>query len=293
MVKDFLNSCKIEAGFLEKKYTDYEIDELADNYIKAQEEENELLAESYFAALILRHTFLIKKYTDKPAKNYLNYTTEDVVDWLVTSLTLTLEEKAWHDKDCCFTTLLSNKIEFRCYQQKVYESKLQKNRLNYDKVSLDIPVEGKDGEEKSLIDFIESEDYNSQSAEKQYSRVDYIIQDLLNKDKIIEAIICSTIAYNDCEKVESKVVKETLSNGTVIKRKNCSRSLSNLTCAKVMTSYNYDSFIKEFKAKYCNISENKLKASLKHIKNCTNKEIYSYIDATKNLVQANYSNFRG
>ena len=291
MLKDFLNSCKIEASFLDKPYTKYSIEELADNYIKAQENKNDLLAESYLAALILRHAFLIKKYSEKPARNYLNYTVEDVVDWLVTSLNLTLDEKAWNQKNCCFTTLLSNKIEFRCYQQKVYESKLQKNRLNYDNISLDSTITDKDGKEDSLLDLISAEGSDYQSTEKQYSKVDYIVQDLLDKNKIIEAIICDTIAYNDCEKVDQTIVKENLSDGSIIRKKNCTRSLSKLICAKMIHNFTYANFIKEFTARYSNISKNKIKTGLSWIKKCSNKEIYSYIDATKNLVQNNYTNF--
>jgi hypothetical protein len=291
MLKDFLNSCKIEASFLDKAYTEYSIDELANNYVNAQENKDDLLAESYLAALILRHAFLIKKYSEKPAKNYLNYTTEDVVDWLITSLNLTLEEKSWNQKGYRFTTLLSNKIEYRCYQQKIYESKLQRNRLNYDNISLDTTVPDKDGEDKCLLDIIPAENSDYLSAEKQYSKVDYIVQDLLDKNKIIEAIICDTIAYNNCEKVKNTVVKETLSDNSVIKKKNCTRSLSKLTCAKLIRNFTSTKFTKEFTARYSSVSKNKIKTILSWIKKCSNKEIYSYIDATKNLVQNNYTKF--
>ena len=199
MLGDAKKDFTLYARMLEKPYEEYKIDELATNYCLAVDADDEYGKSVYLSALILRFWYQINKmYMANPT---LGYSREDFLDVLVDGIYKACEPRyrAWMNPEKkvnaqqCLNMCIQTKL-----RERYYFANLDKHRANQNVVSLETPFNSDSEDGTALIDTLEAEatpEYGTDSL--------YIVQDYLNKNKIIEAIILDTIAFKDTFKSNS------------------------------------------------------------------------------------------
>lgn len=194
------------------------ITELADGYCEAIDENKSDLANEYFSALVVRFWGKIQKaYTKNKAA--LRVSKEDCYDWVISSIMMACDKSAriWQknpniNAQQAINQVFSTRFEKMAY----YESNLLKNNGAHATCSLDEPIGNQDDDKgHTLGDFIADE---ANEIEKE-GDVTGFIQSLLDKDKVVEAIIFDNIADPDKDvfKYKKKTIKTTNTDGEKIK----------------------------------------------------------------------------
>ena len=271
---------------LSQPYESYSIDELADAYCEATDANNKTLMDIYISALILRFWSKIDKmYKSNTVAPCLEY--EDFFEWLYEAIEYACKYRGWKDPT---KKLNAQQCINKCIEtiklQKYYNLRLDKNKtVNYC-TSMDAPVCGGDGDDtKTLGETLESEDYV-----EDYSTEDIkmLVQSYLNKNKIIEAIIIDTIAFNDVQRHFKKVVKTTNAAGETIRYTEHSSEFWPYRLVQIISklpSTYKASFMKRY-----HISEEKLSAVLEVIDKVPNTKLYKYLSKTLDELKVSYAN---
>ena len=114
-----------------------------------------------------------------------------------------------------------------------------------------------------------------------------LVQSYLNKNKVIEAIIIDTIAFNDVQRYFKKVVKTTNAEGEAYKYTDYSSEFWPYKLIQIVSKLP-STYKKDFLTKY-RISEEKLTAVLDTIDKSTNQKLYKYLDKTLAELRVNYT----
>ena len=163
---------------------------LANKYI--ENENNEILRESYFAALMLRYWYNIYKYYKTSRSSRLDL--EDFVDWLAESIMRAFKYRAW--------TIPGNKLYGdpngpdkvinRCIfstRNKYYQYyNMDKRKANYISTSLDSAFE----DTKFELPDIQDEEYEQETTRE-------LIQGFINNYRLDIALVMDCIITFDCE----------------------------------------------------------------------------------------------
>lgn len=189
MINDSKKMFEVAASRIENWQT---IDKnvLANKYIEY--ENNEMLREAYFAALMLRYWYNIYKYYKTSKSSRLDL--EDFVDWLAESIMRAFKYRAW--------TIPGNKLYGdpngpdkvinRCIfstRNKYYQYyNMDKRKANYISTSLDSAYE----DTKFEIPDIPDDDYEQESTRN-------LIQGFIDNYRIDIALILDCIITFDCE----------------------------------------------------------------------------------------------
>ena len=194
------------------------ITELADGYCEAIDGNKSDLANEYFSALVLRFWCKIQKaYTKNKAA--LRVSKEDCYDWVISSIMMTCDKSAriWQKNSNINAQQAINQVfSTRFEKMAYYESNLLKNKGAHITYSLDEPISSQDDDKgHTLGDFIADE---TNEIEKE-GDVTGFIQSLLDKDKVVEAIIFDNIADPDKDvcKYKKKTIKTTNADGEKVK----------------------------------------------------------------------------
>ena len=194
------------------------ITELADGYCEAIDGNKSDLANEYFSALVVRFWGKIQKaYTKNKAA--LRVSKEDCYDWVISSIMMAFDKIAriWQkntniNAQQAINQVFSTRFEKMAY----YESNLLKNKGAHITCSLDEPISSQDDDKGHTIgDLIADE---TTEIEKE-GDVTGFIQSLLDKDKVVEAIIFDNIADPDKDvfKYKKKTIKTTNADGEKVK----------------------------------------------------------------------------
>lgn len=262
-----------QARQLMRPYESYTIDELADAYCDAIDTKNESLKSIYISALILRFWYTIDKmYKSNTVAPCL--TREDFFWWLYEAIEYACKYRGWKDPT---KNLNAQQCINKCINtiklQKYYDLRLDKHKTVNHCTSLDTPICG-DGEDavKTLGDMIE--DPSSALDDSTYDMV-MLVQNYINKNQIIEAILIDNIVFNDVQKHYKRTVKVTNEDGSTYKYVEHS---SEFWGYKLIQNLNKlpDTYKDYFMDRY-NISENKLTAVLGAINRSTNQKLYKYL----------------
>lgn len=274
MLGDAKKDFTLYARMLEKPYEEYKIDELATNYCLAVDADDEYGKSVYLSALILRFWYQINKmYMANPT---LGYSREDFLDVLVDGIYKACEPRyrAWMNPEKkvnaqqCLNMCIQTKL-----RERYYFANLDKHRANQNVVSLETPFNSDSEDGTALIDVLEAEatpEYGTDSL--------YIVQDYLNKNKIIEAIILDTIAFKDTFKHNKKVIIEVNDEGEEEKRVEHSTEFWPYKLVQFVSKLPED-YDKYFLHKY-KVAVNKLNVALETIRKANNQKIYKMLDAT-------------
>lgn len=285
MLNETKRDLTICARRLAQPYESYSIDELADAYCDAVDTKNETLKNIYISALILRFWSKIDKmYKANTVAPCLEY--EDFFEWLYEAIEYACKYRGWKDPS---KNLNAQQCINKCIEtiklQKYYNLRLDKNKtVNYC-TSMDAPICGGDSDEtKTLGETLESEEVVDDHSSED---VMMLVQSYLNNNKIIEAIIIDTIAFNDVQKHFKKVVKTVNADGEVMRYTEHSSEFWPYRLVQIISklpSTYKSSFLKRY-----NVSEEKLTTVLDAIEKVPNTKLYKYMKSTLDDLRVSYA----
>ena len=270
---------------LAKPYEKYTIDELADAYCEALDSNNTVLMNNYYSALMLRFWYQIPKlYKDLCQYKDVDY--ERCYDGVNDSIRQACEptNRKWQTSSVSAEQVINQIISTRVRAAIIYEANLQKNAGKHLEVSLDAPICGdSDDAAKTIADTIEMEDpvYDHSS-----DNVISLVQDYINSNRIVEAILLDNIAFNDVQRHFKRVVKTTNSAGEAIKYTEHSSEFWPYKLVQIVSQLPA-TYKRTFMNRY-NISEEKLTSVLEAIDKSNNQKLYRYLDNCLNELRASY-----
>lgn len=284
MLQETKRDLMICARKLAKPYESYTIDELADAYCEAVDTNNSTLKDVYISALILRFWYTIDKmYKNNTVAPCLEY--EDFFWWLYEAIEYACKYRGWKDPT---KKLNAQQCINKCIDtiklQKYYDLRLDKKKtVNYC-TSMDAPISGEgDDTERTLADILEDDsiDYTAEA-----DSIIMLVQNYINNNKIIEAILIDNIAFNDVQKHHKKVIKATNTEGETYKYTEHSSEFWPFQLVKILNGLSV-----EYKATFArryHISDSKLTACLEALHGMNNQKIYRLIDRTLGELRATY-----
>ena len=274
--KDLINC----ARKLAKPYEKYSIDDLANAYCDAKDSNNETLKNIYISALILRFWSKIDKmYRENTVAPSLER--QDFFWWLYEAIEYACKYRGWRDpsKNLNAQTCINKCIE-TIKLQKYYNLRLDKRKaVNYC-VGLDDPVACNDKSDSAMTiaDMLESEErYDDHSSDD----VMTLVQSYINRNKIIEAIIIDSIAFNDVQKHSKRTVKTKNANGDDYKYVEHSSEFWPYRLVQIVSKLP-EEYKTEFMSKYY------IASVLDALKKVNNQKIYRYLDATLEELKTSY-----
>lgn len=280
--KKDLISC---ARKLTKPYEVYSIDELANAYCEAVDTNNKALKDIYISALVLRFWFnidkMFKSNTVAPSLER-----EDFFWWLYEAIEYACKYRGWMDPN---KNLNAQQCINRCIEtiklQKYYNLRLDKRKAVNFCCSMEDPIGGDTSEgAQTIADQLEAEEsYDDHSDDD----VMELVQSYVNRNKIIEAIIIDSIAFNDVQKHYKKTIKTKNYAGEDIKYVEHSSEFWPYKLVQIVSKLpaNYK---KSFMSRY-NISEEKLTAVMDVLSSVNNQKIYKYVNSAINDLKTSYS----
>lgn len=276
---------------LAQPYEKYSIDELANAYCDAVDTKNEALKDIYISALMLRFWFNIDKmYKANTVAPSLDH--EDFFWWLYDAIEYACKYRAWRNPE---KNLNAQQCINQCIdtiqRQKYYNLRLDKRKAANYCVSMDDPIvsatasASNPGESKTVGDMLEDEEsYDDHSADD----VMRLVQSYINRNKIIEAIIIDSIAFNDVNRYYKKTIKTKDANGNDYKYVEHSSEFWEYKLVKTINELSSSAeYGAEFVRRY-NISDLKLTACLEALHSMNNQKIYRSIDRTLSELRATY-----
>ena len=286
MLNDTKNDLVYQARKLMKPYETYSIDELATAYCEAVDSDNKELKDIYISALILRFWYTIDKmYRSNTVAPSLER--EDFFWWLYEAIEYACKYRGWMDPT---KNLNAQQCINKCIEtiklQKYYNLRLDKRKaVNYT-CSLEDPVylDGSSDSAQTIADVLDSEEsYDDHSQDD----VMMLVQSYINRNKIIEAIIIDSIAFNDVQKHFKKTVKTKNHKGEDIRYTEHSSEFWPFRLVQIISKLPKE-YKNSFMSKY-NISEEKLTSVLDAISGVNNQKLYKYLSNTLNELRATYS----
>lgn len=198
-------------------------------------ENNEDLKSAYFSAILLKKwPYIGKHYLNSKASGF---SIEDCYDMVIHGIQYALEKRKWKDpnnklyNDKCAPDKVLNRCIASARDIQYYLSNTGKRKGNYGKVSLDyISEEVKDCSE-ILADDNESEELN-----KDNISTHFLLENLVKKNKFIEALVIHSILNDDCF-VEKTTTQKFMLDEEEIKAKRSSQTFK--TGKLVDTLYKY------------------------------------------------------
>lgn len=284
-----LNDTKRDLTFLARKlvkpYEQYSINELADAYCDAVDNNDEALKNIYISALILRFWYTIDKmYKSNTVAPSLEY--EDFFWWLYEAIEYACKYRGWRDPS---KNLNAQQCINKCIDtiklQKYYDLRLDKRKVVNHTCSMDAPLGG-DGDDasKTIGDMLEAEgECDDHSADD----IVYLVQSYIDRNKIIEAILIDNIVNNDVQKHFKKTVKTTTADGETVRYTEHSSEFWPYRLIQIVSKLP-DTYKSYFLEKY-NISEEKLTAILDVIDRANNQKLYRYLDKTLAELRVSYA----
>lgn len=251
---------------------------MLDTLVEATEKGDGHLQDLCAAGLMLRYWSV---FTTKKVGVEVDYDTKISYGWK--GIELALEYKAWQNpeknvnadqavKQCIHTTFLREN----------YLLNLDKSKANNFSTSMDEEVNGSSvGENTSttLGDIIPDEaDLERQANFEATSMATSLVQSYINKNKIVEAIILDTIAFNDVNKETKKVVKYVDPEGNPKKYTQTYKEFWPFRCVQILSQLP-DTYASYFGMKY-HFNPAEFDRALAAIRGATNQKLYKYLDRT-------------
>jgi hypothetical protein len=145
---------------------------------------------------------------------------------------------------------------------------------------MDAPIGGEgDDATKTIGDMLEAEEsWDDHSKDD----VMILVQNYINRDKIVEAILIDNIAFNDVQRYYKQTIKTETGKYTEYSSEFWPYRLVQIV------SKLPDTYKQEFMAKY-RISEEKLDSVLAYVGKSNNQRIYKLLDRTLTDLRANYA----
>jgi len=288
MLENIRKSYAEAAGYI-LDYKKKTVEELADGYCEATDMGNTLDRDGYFAALMLRFWGRVEKI-HYACQTVPGFDREEAASLLAKCIIEALGYRAWKDpaKNTNAGSCINQLINSRGAPAVLYESNRAKSCGLLNQVSLNAPVSADGDCELTLEDTIEDAEGNTVERAAADSIAKSFVQNCISNNKVIEAIIFDTIAFNDTVDTEKKVVTKELADGTKLKQNICSSKFSERKCIALLSSLP-DNYADYFKGKYC-ISEKKLAAALEVVRAANNTKLYRQVRAAIANAKESFAN---
>ena len=283
-----LNDIKRDCVMYAKRLGDYETldtNYLADSYCEAKDK-GEYKQNYFFCALVLRFWYVIYKLFEKSPN--LGLEIEDYYCWLVEAIEYACKYRAWQDPtkhisaQACINQCI-NTIRLQHY----YEYNLDKSKANFGAISLDNSFSDDEAQNTLIDTLVDEKDLAyKENAEGEGVALSYI-QSYINKNKLVEAIILDTIAFNDTERQVKTTVKETLEDGTTRKYTEVRTEFWAHKLIQILGSLP-DDFETYFISKY-KVNQNALEAALEQIRKSNNQKLYKYLRKCLETCRADFN----
>lgn len=270
---------------LAQPYESYSIDELANAYCDAFDNNNETLKSVYISALILRFWSKIDKmYRSNTVAPSLERT--DFFWWVYEAIEYACKYRGWKDPT---KNLNAQQCINKCIEtiklQKYYDLRLDKHKAVNHCCSMDTTIgEDKDGSKRTLADVLEADDCTEDT-----SAIDItmLVQSYINRNKIIEAILIDNIAFNDVQKHFKRTVKTTNAEGETYRYTEHSSEFWPYRLIQIVNKLP-DTYKDSFLERY-SISEKKLTTVLDVIDKANNQKLYRYLKSTLSELKTAYT----
>ena len=156
---------------------------------------------------------------------------------------------------------------------------MDKNKANYNTASFDTPVgdENDNGTQRTLLDTVVDE-----NAERVVRMMDgatearQIIQTVIDKNRIVEAIIMDIIAFGDAEKITKHVKYGVDENGEKVKYTTYTREFWKFKAVQILSSLS-DDYQRYFVDNYL-VNTSALDSALNMLKKANNQKLYKEIE---------------
>lgn len=260
-------------------YSKLSVNELAEGYCDATDSGDEDMRDAYFSGLVLRFWYKINKICSENSS--LNLSHSDVFDWITNAILMACDKdaRAWRTNPNLNAQQVINQVlSTRFVAAAYYDSNLQKNQGKLNTCSLDDYLTDED-DGTTLGDTIAD-------SSNPYADTDVVavIQDFINKNKIVEAIIFDNIAFKDCYKHEQKIVKTTNTAGEAVKYTQHSSNFWPFKLVKELNALDVD-YLNYFVSTY-SVSKPILNAGFTAITHANNQKKYKMISAALNELKA-------
>ena len=294
ILKDLYNSYLLYANNIENWQNKNKTD-LANGYIEAENNKNELLMNSYFATLMCKYWYMIPYLYNQNKCLKLNI--EEFVSLIEDSIRKGLSYRRWLDED--FQVFKekdgAEKVFNRCIWSVIkaqYKfSNFYNNKINYETISLDElkeKLQKKDVKNKNLeLEKLEIEDFNDYiSKQNSKNNIKYIFEYFILNDDYISALIIDLIAYGKCFKDITE--KETLKDVDTNEDYEIKNSFVKFEPKKIVSLLNKlsEKNINYYKNNY-DLNQDIMKKCLIKVSKIPNKKLYEKIDTTLNTIKNN------
>ena len=256
----------------------------ADRYCEAMDKGDEQGKDVYISALMLKSWDQIKKMYEK-TKTAGMYSYEEYTSILYKCIMVACHYRAWQkpgsktNAQAC----INQAIASRGVAEIMYDSNRDTKKANVNALSMDAPIDDSDGRTTFAETIVDEGGGMRQTEEK--LAIEGFVQHYINDNKIIEAIIFDTIAFDDCfrdvKSVKTVKTKEGRSfryavRNSEFKKTECKRCLSSLP----------EDYDKYFFSRY-SVDKDALEASLKTLRASNDQKLSRFIvktlaDAKKN-----------
>ena len=270
-LEDALKSFKLCAKQIDN-YEKLTVNELADGYCDATDNGQEDLRDAYYSALVLRFWYKINKLYSENLT--LNLDKTDYFDWISNAILMACDKdaRAWRtNKSLNAQQVINQVLSTRFVAAAYYDSNLQKNQGKLNTMSLDDYV-GDEGDGITVGDMV-ADDTNPHAEDEAIS----VIQNFIDANKIVEAIIFDNIAFKDCYKHEQKVIREKNSAGENIKYTKHISSFWPFKLVKELNTLDIE-YGRYFISTY-SVSPTIFKAGIEAIQKANNQKKYKMIGA--------------
>lgn len=266
LYKSFVDVASTIDGFVigQKEDVPYDINYLANKYCEAVDMGDEQEKNKYISALMVRYWHMVPYLYEKSKSCGVEM--EDMVDWLYESFDKAFQYRSWLDPNKAISK--DKKGAEKCFNQCITSTRQRWykhfnqacRRINYSSYdSLDAPIKNGDG--INLIDTIVDD------SSTKFNYCNNIVQQFINKNDYIEALIIDGIINQDTFVTHSKsVINEGFSEENDYT--SCEYQFSMNKLFKHLRDVD-DNFISYFSKEY-SVDKNKLLSTVSSLKSYSN-----------------------
>lgn len=258
------------------------INKVADMYCNATDTNNETLRNQTISALMLLFYGEINKMQQK----CIGVSTLDYMDFaskLYECIEVACKYRAWLNGKTTAEACIRSTIASRGAAAILYDSNLAKNKANANTLSLDSLLDSDDSDDKKSSDWIEYMYGNAQD-DVDTNGSKSLIQSLIEKNKIVEAIMLDRIAFGDTCKETKNISYYTDDDGNAEKYTNYGHQFMESRLIKALNSLPVD-YAKHFSTTY-EVRPEILTAGITAISKSNSKKLYTAWEKLKSYLLA-------
>ena len=256
----------------------------ADRYCEAMDKGDEQGKDVYISALMLKSWDQTKKMYEK-TKTAGMYSYEEYTSILYKCIMVACHYRAWQkpgsktNAQAC----INQAIASRGVAEIMYDSNRDTKKANVNALSMDAPIDDSDGRTTFAETIVDEGGGMRQTEEK--LAIEGFVQHYINDNKIIEAIIFDTIAFDDCFRDVKSVKTVKTEEGRSFRYAVRNSEFKKTECKRCLSSLPED-YDKYFFSRY-SVDKDALEASLKTLRASNDQKLSRFIvktlaDAKKN-----------